>query len=159
MSARITQSELMDLVTYSSITGLFHWKVGRGTNIKAGAEVGSWHSRGYRTACIKGRIYKCHRLAWLYVRGEWPPAEIDHINGIKHDNRIANLRPATRSENMQNMQKPKAGNKAGFRGVSASGRRFMARIVVGGKELYLGTFAAPAEAHEAYLAAKELHHV
>ncbi len=155
MNAALTQGDLKRLMSYEPETGAFVWISG----LRAGVEAGSWHSRGYKTACIAGRSYKCHRLAWLYVYGVWPADEIDHINGIKHDNRIVNLREATRRQNMQNMVNPKQGNKTGLRGVSPSGRKFMARISDASQEHYLGLFNTAQEAHQAYLTAKATLHV
>lgn len=102
-----------------------------------------------------------HRLAWLYVHGEWPTEQIDHINQNPVDNRIANLRPADKSQNVQNIDA--AYGSSGYRGVSfdsrcGDGNSWRARIMVDGKSHSLGYYATAEEAHDAYLAAKrELH--
>jgi hypothetical protein len=105
-------------------------------------------------------MYRAHRLAWLYVYGEalGEFEEIDHINGDRQDNRIGNLRRATKSQNMANMR---GHSKLGLpKGVSiqAKSRRFMACIMVGRRKKYLGTFDTATEAHAAYRAAAQEHH-
>jgi hypothetical protein len=98
-----------------------------------------------------------HRLAYFYVMGEWPPHFMDHVNGLRSDNRWGNIRQATQQENMQNM---KFGTKAILPGVSPStnGRAFRANITSRGKRLCLGTFATPELAHAAYIQAKRIYH-
>lgn len=91
---------LRSLLDYNSITGKFYVVRGR----YFGMEVGSVNARGYIRIHVLGRYYLAHRLAWLYVHGEWPPIYIDHINGVPTDNRIANLRCVTPQEN--NWNKP-----------------------------------------------------
>jgi len=114
---------------------------------------------------IDGKIYLAHRLAWLYVHGVMPKKNIDHINGVKTDNRIENLRDVAQSVNLQNLQRARKNRKSSrLLGVSHSNRGtclarpYRARIVVDGRELSLGTFATEQEAHQAYLAAKRIHH-
>ena len=103
-----------------------------------------------------GRQY-AHRLAWLFVHGRWPHGDIDHINGDKLDNRIGNLRECSRSENQRNHGLTTR-NRSGFKGVSQRRDRWIATIVVHGKQSYLGTFEAPEQAAIAYLdAAVRLH--
>ena len=94
----------------------------------------------------KARFYS-HRLAWLFVYGEWPPNEIDHINGHTDDNRISNLRLATRAENGANVVK--APGKSGFRYVQRVGNRYRALITVQAKPKHVGYFDTPAAAHAA----------
>lgn len=107
---------------------------------------------------LKGKDYLSHRLAWFYMTGAWPEQEIDHINGVRDDNRFANLREADRQINCQNVRKPYKNNRTGLLGVKPSLGKFVARIYVDGKERHLGTFKTPGLAHAAYVAAKrELH--
>ena len=92
--------------------------------------------------------------------GTWPENQIDHINGVRHDNRIDNLRDVLQSTNAQNQRKPSATNKCGFLGVNfhKCSNRWIAQIHVQGKKKHLGLFDTPKEAHEAYVTAKrELH--
>jgi hypothetical protein len=99
-----------------------------------------------------------HRLAWMYVYGKWPRNDIDHINGNPLDNRIENLRDVTELGNNQNLRRPKKGNISGFLGVAPNHSRWLAKITVSGKQIYLGTYNTPEEAHQAYLAAKRVLH-
>ena len=126
----------------------------------AGVSAGAVRPRdGYIQIAIRRKMYQAHRLAWLYVHGEWPRHQIDHINGNPADNRICNLRDVTQFENMQNLHGPLSRNKSGLLGVS----RFLdydlwrSRIMVNGKQTNK-YFKTKELAHEAYLKAKaELH--
>lgn len=117
-------------------------------------------SNGYIVVAVCGVQYLAHRLAWLYVHGAWPELHIDHINGIKTDNRIANLREATNGENMQNQRRARRNSKTGLLGVrwnKASGN-YVAVITVNRRVINVGSFKTAEDAHEAYLRAKaELH--
>ena len=93
----ITQEELKELLDYNPETGLFTWNVYN--NIKNKTTAGTFND-GYIQIKIKQKIYQAHRLAWLYVYGEWPKGQIDHINGIRDDNRIENLRDVTNRETL-----------------------------------------------------------
>ena len=107
---------------------------------------------------IDNRIYPAHRLAWLYTFGVWPSHHIDHIDGNKWNNRLANLRDVTRAVNMQNQKNAQSNNQSGLAGAMKNGNGWMARIRTNGNTKYLGTFPTVFQAHEAYLAAKrELH--
>lgn len=94
--SELTLERVKELLHYDQETGLFYWNAKRGRCAKLSV-AGSWNSYGYRRIKVDGRGYPAHRLAWLHVHGRWPQGEIDHINGIKHDNRIANLCEATSS--------------------------------------------------------------
>lgn len=96
--AILTQSKLHELFFYNADTGIFTNK----SNRFIGKQAGTLQKRGYSTIGIDGKRYYAHRLAWLYKNGELPSNEIDHINGVKSDNRIDNLRLATRSQNASN---------------------------------------------------------
>lgn len=130
----------------------------------AGTTVGNLSGRGWNTGSgyLKVNLHKknqyLHRLAWFYTHGVWPPHEIDHINGVKTDNRLANLRLVTHSENQHNIRARK--NSAAFTGVrrSASKDNWSARITVNGKETHIGCFSTAIQAHHAYLAAKAVYH-
>lgn len=105
---------------------------------------------------LDGRLYLSHRLAWLYAFGEWPPDQIDHVNGVREDNRLCNLRKASNAENMQNQRRAKPGNKSGLLGARFNRRdgRWRSDITTSGKRVFLGQFDTAQEAHRAYLAAK-----
>ncbi len=113
---------------------------------------------GYRRIKIKNKNYLVHRIIWLMVKGSWPEEQLDHINGIRHDNRLENLREATESENKQNKKKS-LNNQSGYIGVTKHGERWQAQIKVDKKRFYLGTFSDPKEAHEAYCEAKSQYHM
>jgi hypothetical protein len=107
--------------------------------------------------CVDGHRYPAHRLAWLYMTGEWP-GEVDHINGKKDDNRWANLRDISHAANSQNVRVAQVNNRCGVLGVKPLRDKFQARICVARKTIHLGTFLTTSEAHAAYVAAKrELH--
>lgn len=115
--------------------------------------------KGYIAICVKTKTYKAHRLAWLYVYGEMPKNQIDHINGIKDDNRIDNLREATASENMFNRLKFK-NSKSPIKGISfhIGQQKWTAKIQLNKKRLWLGSYNTFEEAAVAYKnAAIELH--
>lgn len=105
--------------------------------------IGHSTQSGYVDITIKRRQYQAHRLAWLYVYGEWPSGEIDHINEDRSDNRISNLRIATRS---QNVIRSNPRSKSGFKGVYQDGSRWSAQIRVDRKCIYLGSYGSPEEA-------------
>lgn len=112
--------------------------------------------------CIKALGKKCnaHRLAWLHFYGEWPAGEVDHINGIKTDNRIKNLRDAARELNSQNQRRAHHRNQAGLLGVTVDKARgkWLASIFHDGKKRHLGRFNSPEEAHARYIQEKRLVH-
>lgn len=166
----LSQRQVRELLEYDPCTGVFTWLR------RAGADQGTicFNSQfvgrvagcldrrekvGYRRIKIFSRYYAEHRLAWVWMTGEWPPHEVDHINGVRHDNRFANLRLATKSQNQSNAR-IRTKNKVGLKGVSYKPRigKYHAQINKYGRVRHLGFFDDPQEAHEAYVkAAKELH--
>lgn len=152
-----TVEYLKSQLSYDQETGLLTWNVTR-NRVKKGQPAGNKHL-GYIRVKLNGRNYAAHRLAWLFTTGEWPKNEIDHINGIRDDNRFCNLREATHSQNLQNCVN-RRGNKHGLRGIAkqTESNRWVAVITSNGIKHYLGTFRTPEEAHEAYLQAVPIHH-
>ena len=142
-------SEFADL-DYDPLTGDFTWRVTVNGRAKAGTIAGC-KSNEYWAIRVAGKLHLAHRLAWFYVHGEWPK-QIDHINGIGSDNRIANLRLATPAQNAANMKRVKT-NTTGFKGVSFKKGKWRANIKHAGRAIQIGTFASPEEAHAAYIAA------
>ena len=142
----LTQEQLKELLDYNPATGDLVWKVSRGC-VKAGDVAGTVTSDGYIAINLGGRIYRAHRLVWLYHYGEWPKHEIDHIDREKLSNRIENLRDVPRAVNLANRSFTSA---TGFKGVYREKSRFMAQICHDGCKRRLGTFASAEEAHEAF---------
>ena len=156
----LTVERAKELFNYNQDTGTFTRRQSLGPRSKATA-VGKRDNKGYVIIGVDRRRYKAHRLAWFFVHGSWPNHEIDHINGIKDDNRIANLRDATPAMNRHNVRNAPSNNTSGFLGVCWVRRleKFMAQIRISGKNHFLGYYTNPELAHQAYLKAKrELHH-
>lgn len=137
---RISLERLRKALRYDPATGFFYRRT------KAGHKRAGTVAHGYRYIYLQGKRYAEHHLAWFYVYGTWVD-EIDHINRIKGDNSIANLRPATRSQNNANA---KARGRLNTKGVSASYSKFRAHITINGKFHYLGTFDTIEDAKETY---------
>lgn len=157
MDAVISQAELIALLHYDPETGHFTWKnAGNVQNKRLGMSAGWSNSAGYRVITIENRRVFAHRLAWLYVYGEYPHLMVDHIDGNKSNNAISNLRLATRSQNAVNTHKNRS-NKLGIKGVNIAYGRYRAQIGVNGKKYCLGHFATPEEAKAAYEEAAKLH--
>ena len=156
--ADLTVEELKDVLHYDPETGQFTWIKRTAKCVHVGDVAGSHDKAGYITIGIKKRIYKSHRLAWLYMAGEWPKGLIDHINGNKSDNRFANLRVVDESGNSQNIRKPNRRNQSGFIGVILFQGKWRANITINKKTHWLGDYKTPEEAHAAYLVAKRKHH-
>jgi len=158
----ITKEYLSSIICYDKSTGIFKWRIYRSATAIAGSIAGNTsHVSGYRLIKISRKSYLAHRLAWLYVYGEWPVDEIDHINGITDDNRIDNLRQATRKQNQQNIRMPKSTNKAsGFLGVHwhNQNKKWEAKIRDNGKTIHLGLFDDPYLAHLRYVETKRKIH-
>jgi hypothetical protein len=152
----ITAARLRELLHYDQETGLFTWRVDKGYRIKAGDPAGhdNWH--GYLRVRVDGKVYYLHRLAWLYVHGVWPAQEIDHINGVRDDNRIENLREATAKQNSANTRRSRR-NKSGVKGVHWVARlgKWRATIRICGFNRCLGCFEQLEDAAAAYRVAAE----
>ena len=153
----VTASEVRELLNYDAETGVFIWKQNRGTRKLKGIRAGSFHSAGYRHIMVEGSWYLEHRLAWLITYNAWPTLTIDHINGVRDDNRIVNLREATHSEQLQNRKIPASSRHPGVTFCKQT-RRFRARIRVNRRLVELGRFDTSAEAQGAYLKAKQQYH-
>lgn len=157
---RLTADTLRGLLHYDPDTGVFTWRVRRQA-IQIGDVAGAFDDRGYARIKVRGRMYLAHRLAWLHVTGTWPAQSIDHINGVKGDNRIANLRDVSARMNAQNIRVPhptrQHGRMLGTEWVSAR-KRWRAVIRANGKKTYLGIFSTEQAAHECYVDAKRLMH-
>lgn len=147
----ITQEQLKRVLQYDPLSGAFT-RIKRCRGARFGEIAGSLESNGYVKIIINRRKYWAHRLAWLYMYGEFPKKNIDHINGIRSDNRIENIRECNRSENAQNRS---------CRGTTYAKRlgKWRAQITVSYKNIYLGVFESESLAHLAYCEAKAKFHI
>lgn len=146
---------LEDVLRYEPDTGKFFWLVARPRKIRAGDLAGYTNPFGYIEIRYNKRNYRAHRVAWYLHTGQDPRTlHIDHINGNPTDNRIANLRLATPSQNAKNMRK-RENTTSTYKGVSwhKKGGKWQAQIRVDGLNIYLGYFATQLDAHLAYCAA------
>lgn len=147
-----TQARLQELFDYDPETGVFHWRNARGPRA-AGAVAGNIRKDGYVRICINWNDFLAHRLAWIYMHGlTIGGAEVDHIDGNPSNNAIANLRLATSSEQRQN-SRPRSSSNSPLKGSFRVGTRWKSQIMIGGRNIYLGTFDTPEQAHAAYCAA------
>jgi hypothetical protein len=136
----LTQKQLKELLRYESKSGHFYWRHSQG-RAKAGQQAGALDAYGYVVIRVNGALYKAHRLAWLYVHGQFPDGLLDHINRKPHDNRISNLRNVSQSINMHNA-KARVGSRSKVPGVRwrADRNKWAASIRIGYTQHYLGTF-------------------
>lgn len=142
----IDAATLRSLLGYDPATGNF-------TRLN-GVKAGGVNSLGYVQIRICGARYKAHRLAWLYVYGEWPKGFIDHINGIRDDNRIVNLRIATHKQNMAN-SRLRVDAKMPKGVTMIHGARYRALIRVDGVLRHIGYFPTEEQARIAYCEAAQ----
>jgi len=153
----LTQQRLKELLHYDPETGLFTWlaKTSSQSRINIGDVAGTMHTKGYRAIMIDKKLYKAHRLTFLYMTGKFPENDTDHINGIRDDNRWINLRPCTKAENNQN-KSPYKGSSSKYLGVhwEKQRKKWRADIMINGKQKFLGRFETEEAAYQAYCEAK-----
>lgn len=160
----IALSRLRELLDYDPLTGIFTRKVRTAQRHQVGDRadfiISSGNQAGYYRVSIDSRRYMAHRLAWFYVYGVWPAEDIDHRDADRGNNRIDNLRDVSNAVNMENVRKPRTGNKCGLLGVvyHAPTDQWRARIQTKGKGQHIGLYATPEEAHDAYVSAKRKIH-
>lgn len=153
----ITHEDLTRCLSYDPVTGIFVWRVDPPIGPKRkDTRAGTLTALGYRQILINRRAYKEHRLAFFYVHARWPSNSIDHINGLRHDNRIDNLREATQAENTRN-QRTRRDSASGLKCVhfKPSMNKWAAYIKHSGKQIHLGHFDTPDQAALAYRAAAQ----
>lgn len=161
MHTHLDAATLREILLYDADTGVFTRRVRCGPH-KPGIMAGFLHAQtGYvRVRVASTGQHQAHRLAWLYVHGKWPDGQIDHINCIRHDNRIENLRDVSQNINMQNKRGAHKNNACGLLGVrkrKADGM-YYACIGFNGKRAHSVAFDTPERAHTEYLAMKSIHH-
>ena len=182
INPKISLKQLRGIVEYDPVTGNFFWCKRTPKKGDDPAKVASWNTRysgkiagsvfksGYRIIDIEGKKTRAHRLAIKFITGRWPHADVDHVNGNRDDNRAANLRQATRSNNLQNATKLRSNNTSGVKGVSIRKdtgkwtvrlREFKGKTDCGkykGKYLCFGSFTRKKDAIEAVRQARNLVH-
>lgn len=152
----LTQERLKELLEYNPFTGLFTWLSAKGSKT-AGSLAGAVNTKGYVRIRLDNKTYLAHRLVWLYLYGRWPVEQLDHINGIRADNRRVNLRECNQSQNMANSRGHLKAIVA-YKGVYKNRQNsYRAELIHEGKRYNLGCYLTPEEAKHAYdLKAKEL---
>ena len=163
----VSVEKLKELFDYDADSGELVWKqrdrakftsarIWNSWNTRyAGKKAGTSDSYGYIQVGMAGRLHLVHRCVWAIVTGKFPENEIDHIDGNRSNNRIANLREATHAQNSKN-QGVRRNNASGYKGISLHKKTGKYRAQIG--RIHLGTFTSPQEAHAAYCeAANKLH--
>lgn len=147
----LTAERLREVLRYEPETGVF-------IRVDDGRIAGGKTGTGYRLISVFGKQYYAHRLAWLYIVGEFPSLCIDHINGDRMDNRFSNLRIAEHRQNCANARRSSA-NTSGLKGVSWSkaAGKWQANVKRDGVNIYLGLFKTREAAHAAYMDAAKQH--
>lgn len=157
MKPMLTAERLRELLRYDPESGEFRWLVDR-LPFRAGRIAGAKRKDGYVLIGIDRRLYLRHRLAWLWMTGSWPKAQVDHRDGIKGNDAWSNLRATTNRENTWNSPARRK-NATGLKGVSFAKRegKWAAQIMIDGRHYGLGHFNTPEEAHASYAAAAAKH--
>lgn len=149
----LTAEHIREILDYRCESGVFFWKVKR-SRATIGARAGSIDKQaGYEQIGIDGKLYRSHRLAWLYVYGAWPAEQIDHINGCRDDNRIKNLRAVASCTNNQNRRAANKNNGSHLLGAYLDKRdgRYFSSIMIGRKAIHIGYFDTAEAAHAAHV--------
>ena len=149
----IDSATIKRFLNYDPLIGVFIWRVDRSPQAKAGSEAGTITRYGYRRIVLMREFYFAHTLAWVHEYNETPTTDIDHINRDRLDNRIANLRLASRTQNNLNS------DRWAFRGddlgiTPARNGRWYAQITIDAKYVYLGIHDTKEQARAAYLKAR-----
>jgi len=155
----ITQKRLKEVLNYNTETGIFTRLISTTIAVKVGDIAGRIKKNGYSEIMVDSKRYPSHRLAWLYVYGEMPKNEIDHIDGNPRNNSINNLRECNRFEQHQNRASSKSGSSK-YLGVywHKTSNKWAAQIRSNKKSFHLGFFETEESAFNAYCSAKKLFH-
>jgi len=150
----MNQEQLKAEFHYDPVTGVFRRRFAKPfSNRRPWSVAGSVATKGYLQISVGNKLFMAHRLAWMYVYGDWPKQQIDHINGRKDDNRIDNLRDVSGSINMLNQTKPRGKKLLGVTW-HESRKKWQARLKINRESKSLGMFETQEEAHQAYMTAK-----
>ncbi len=146
----LTHERLQEILNYDPETGVFTWRISPRYGISPGDRAGAISGKGYRHIQIGGAKYRCNRLAWFFMKGEWPTHQIDHKNRNRTDDCFDNLRDATGDQNQWNTS-AKRNSKTGIKGVYWHPKllKFTADIRVNGRTKHLGVFETLAAAVDA----------
>lgn len=148
----LTPESLRELVKYDPDTGVFIRTVDQG-RWKAGEIAGGPQNRGYLRIAVAGERHLAHRLAWLYMTGQWPQENVDHRNGVRTDNRWTNLRAATPKQNQMN-RGADSGSASGYKNVYRAKKGWRVRI----EEREVWGFETPEDANEFACLMREMLH-
>lgn len=141
-------SNVQKHLSYNKFDGKFVWIISK-SGVSVGQIAGYKTNKGYIGIKFKNKQILAHRLAWYFTFGKLPEKEIDHINGIKTDNRIENLREVSHGENMRNLKNHREGKLAGTYFHKPSGL-YHCRITTNNKVISLGYHRTEQDAHNAY---------
>lgn len=152
----LTRDQLVELLDYDPETGQFTNRITRNPRALVGQRAGDPTGTGYWRVQINKSRYQAHRLVWLWAYGQFPDRQIDHINGDRSDNRLANLRLATNKENHENV-KLRADSATGVRGVHlhTRGNRYIAQVCHNGVGKHIGSFRSLEDAQAAVRKARD----
>lgn len=149
----MNKEHFLEFLDYDPLTGIFFWKKVTNARLKIGSRAGYLGSNGYRYLTLNGKMYLEARVAWLIHTGNWPLNEIDHINRVKNDNRIINLREATRGQQIVNSKRKRTINieLQNFPGVMKNNKgKYYIGTKRNNKYIRIGSYDTPEEAYEIY---------
>ena len=153
MKMELTTEQIKEYLEYFPETGKIIWKKTKNNRALKGTEAGCLEKSGYIRLRFNNKLFSAHRIAWFLYTGSFPTFHLDHINGIRNDNRISNLREATTYQNSQNRR-----NLKGYTWMPNRKKPWHAQLKNNGKMICLGYYETEEEAHAAYLEGKKKYH-